>query len=270
MDSTSNYIKKNKTLWNKRTDYHFNSEFYDVDNFINGKSSLNDIELDLLGDIKNKTILHLQCHFGQDTLSLARLGAIVTGVDLSDNAINKAKELAVKLNSNARFICCDVYDLPEHLKEKFDIVFTSYGTIGWLPDLNKWARLIADFLKPGGTFILVEFHPFLWIFDNDFNNVEYSYFKSEPIVELEKDTYADKTAAINLESITWNHSIGEVFESLVTNGLRVNNLKEYNYSPYDCFNGTEQIEKRKFVIKKFGDKIPMVYSLVATTKTAEK
>ena len=187
MDSTSNYIKKNKTLWNKRTDYHFNSEFYDVDNFINGKSSLNDIELDLLGDIKNKTILHLQCHFGQDTLSLARLGAIVTGVDLSDNAINKAKELAVKLNSNARFICCDVYDLPEHLKEKFDIVFTSYGTIGWLPDLNKWARLIADFLKPGGTFILVEFHPFLWIFDNDFNNVEYSYFKSEPIVELEKE-----------------------------------------------------------------------------------
>src|SRR5664279_3414244 len=107
MDSTSNYIEKNKTLWNKRTEYHFNSEFYDIENFIKGASSLNDIELNLLGDIKNKTILHLQCHFGQDTLSLARLGAMVTGVDLADNAINKAKELALKLNSDVRFICCN-------------------------------------------------------------------------------------------------------------------------------------------------------------------
>lgn len=270
MDGSSNYIEKNKTLWNKRTEYHFNSKFYDVENFIKGESSLNDIELNLLGDIKDKAILHLQCHFGQDTLSLARLGAMATGVDLSDNAISMAKSLAANLNSNARFICCDIYDLREHLNEKFDIVFTSYGTIGWLPDLNKWAKLIGDFLKPAGTFILVEFHPFMWIFDDDFNNVEYSYFKSEPIVELEKNTYADKIAAINLESITWNHSIGEVFESLVTNGLRVNDLKEYNYSPYDCFNGTEQLEQRKFIIKKFGDKIPMVYSLVAKSETVAK
>jgi SAM-dependent methyltransferase len=266
MDHESDYIDKNKALWNKRTDYHFQSQFYNVDKFIKGESSLNEIELALLGDVANKTILHLQCHFGQDTLSLARLGAIATGVDLSDKAIEKAKELAEKINSNARFICCNIYDLPGYLHEKFDIVFTSYGTIGWLPDLNKWAKLIADYLKPGGTFILVEFHPVVWMFDSDFTKIEYSYFKKEPIVELEQNTYADKKASINLESVTWNHSIGEVFQSLSTNGLRIDDLKEYDHSPYECFNDCEKLDDRKFIIKKLGDKIPLVYSVIATKK----
>lgn len=266
MNNEIEYVDKNRSLWNKRTDYHFNSQFYNLDGFIKGESSLNEIELNLLGDVNNKTILHLQCHFGQDTLSLARLGAIATGVDLSDNAIGKAKELAAQLNSNARFICCNIYDLPEHLHEKFDIIFTSYGTIGWLPDLNKWGKFIADFLKPCGPFILVEFHPVVWMFDSDFNTIEYSYFKREPIVELEQNTYADKDAHINMESITWNHSIGEVFESLTTNGLKVDDLKEYDYSPYDCFKGTQQLEEKNFIIEKLGNKIPMVYSIVATKK----
>ncbi len=266
MDKEYNYINKNKALWNKRTDYHFKSEFYNLENFVKGESSLNEIELNLFGDIKDKTILHLQCHFGQDTLSLARLGAVCTGVDFSDNAIEKAKQLALQLGLNTRFICCDIYDLPAYLDEKFDIVFTSYGTIGWLPDLNKWGKLIADFLRPGGTFILVEFHPVVWMFDNDFNKIEYSYFKKEPIVELEQNTYADATADINLESVTWNHSISEVFESLTTNGMIVDELKEYDYSPYDCFSDTEKTGERKFVIKKLAGKIPMVYSLVATLK----
>lgn len=266
MDEDFNYIDKNRSLWNKRTDYHFNSRFYNLDGFIKGATSLNEIELNLLGDVNNKTVLHLQCHFGLDTLSLARLGAIATGVDLSDNAIGKAKELALQLNSNARFICTDIYDLHEHLHEKFDIIFTSYGTIGWLPDLQKWGKLIADFLHPGGAFILVEFHPVVWMFDSDFNTIEYSYFKREPIVELEQNTYADKVAPINMESITWNHSISEVFESLTTNGMLIDDLKEYDYSPYDCFNGTQKLEENKFIIKKLGNKIPMVYSIVATKK----
>jgi len=264
MDETSDYIDKNKALWNKRTDYHFQSQFYDVANFIKGESSLNEIELSLLGDVTNKTILHLQCHFGQDTLSLARLGAIATGVDLSDNAIAKAKELAAQIKSNAHFICCNLYDLPFYLDQRFDIVFTSYGTIGWLPDLDKWAKIISDYLKPGGTFILAEFHPVVWMFDNDFNKIEYSYFKKEPIIELEQNTYADKDASINLESVSWNHSISEVFQSLATNGFRIGDLKEYDYSPYDCFNGCEKLGEKKFVIKKMSNKIPLMYSIVAT------
>jgi 2-polyprenyl-3-methyl-5-hydroxy-6-metoxy-1,4-benzoquinol methylase len=128
MDKESNYLEINRISWNNRVDTHMKSEFYDLEGFLSGNSSLNDIELNILGDIKGKTILHLQCHFGQDTISLGRLGAIVTGVDLSDKAIESARQLAKDTQANAKFICCDLYDLPNHLDEKFDIIFTSYGT----------------------------------------------------------------------------------------------------------------------------------------------
>jgi SAM-dependent methyltransferase len=267
MDSEFNYIDKNRNLWNIWTDYHVHSGFYNLQGFIKGESSLNDIELTLLGDIRNKTILHLQCHFGQDTLSLARRGAIPTGIDLSDNAIGKANELAVQLNLNARFICCDIYDLPGYLNEKFDVVFTSYGTISWLPDLDTWGRIISNFLKPDGMFVLVEFHPIVWMFDYDFNKVEHSYFNKEAIVELEQGTYADSEAPVKMESITWNHALSEVFHGLANNGLQINDLKEYDYSPYNFFKHSEQVGERKFIIKHLGDKIPLVYSIVASKKS---
>ncbi|MFT3907815.1 MAG: class I SAM-dependent methyltransferase [Ferruginibacter sp.] len=261
-----NYIEKNKAAWNSRTDHHFTSSFYDVEGFLRGKNSLNDIELKLLQDVTGKNILHLQCHFGQDTISLARMGAHVTGIDLSDNAINKAKELAKNANVNAIFICCDIYDLPKHLDKQFDIVFTSYGTIGWFPDLSKWAGVVAKFLKPGGKFIFAEFHPVVWMFDNDFEKVAYTYAKSEPIIETEQGTYADKSAPITTEMITWNHSMSEVITSLLQHGLEINSFEEFDYSPYNCFNKTIEFEPGKFRIEHFGNKIPMVYSLSATKK----
>jgi SAM-dependent methyltransferase len=266
MKKEYDYMNKNKDLWNKRTDYHFKSAFYNMDGFLKGDSSLNEIELNLLGDINGKTILHLQCHFGQDTLSLQRMGAQPTGIDFSDNAIKKAKELGLRLGLDTRFICCNIYDLHEHLTETFDIIFTSYGTIGWLNDLHKWGKLISDYLKPGGSFILVEFHPVIWMFDSEFKKIEYSYFKKDPIIELEANTYADEKAAINLESITWNHSISEVFQALKKYGLQVDDLQEYDYSPYNCVKNMEELAPKKYVIKDFGNKIPMVYSLVATKK----
>src|SRR5436189_4993553 len=136
MSTQPDYVELNRRAWNMRTTYHVQSSFYHVKEFTKGESSLNAIELALLGDIKGKSILHLQCHFGQDSLSLARMGAKVTGVDLSDKSIEKAKELNKQLDLDADFICCNIYDLPNHLTKEFDIVFTSYGTIGWLPDLN--------------------------------------------------------------------------------------------------------------------------------------
>ena len=162
-----NYIKINRDSWNNKTEYHVKSAFYDVERFLDGESSIQDIELNLMGDVRGKSLLHLQCHFGQDTISLERLGAKVTGVDLSDKSIEIARQLAESTESAASFICCNIYDLPSYLNESFDIVFTSYGTIGWLPDLNKWAEIIARFLKPGGQFIFVEFHPVVWMFDDN-------------------------------------------------------------------------------------------------------
>jgi SAM-dependent methyltransferase len=266
----TDYLKINKASWNNRTDTHIKSDFYDVKSFLNGKSSLNKIELDLLGDIKHKNVLHLQCHFGQDTISMSRLGAKTTGVDLSDTAIQRAKEYAIKTQVDSRFICCDIYDLPNHLEEQFDIVFTSYGTIGWLPDLAKWANIVSRFLKPNGKFIFVEFHPVVWMFNDDFDNIAYSYFNTGPIQESENGTYADRTATIEQDYVMWNHSISEVINNLIKNDLEIKSMDEFNYSPYACFKHTVALIPDEHHIEHLEDKIPMVYSVVATKKIKSK
>lgn len=123
MQKEEKYIIKNRKLWNARVPIHVKSAFYNMHDFLKGKCSLKHIELDLLGDIHGKSILHLQCHFGQDSLSLVRKGAEVTGVDFSDVAINQAREFSQQLGINAQFICCDIYKLKKFLDKKFDIVF---------------------------------------------------------------------------------------------------------------------------------------------------
>ncbi len=266
MHPQHNYIEINRQSWNNRTDAHLQSEFYGMEGFLKGKSSLNEIELKLLGDVKGKSILHLQCHFGQDSISLSRLGAEVTGVDLSDKAIEAARKINDETKSNAKFICCDIYDLPNHLNQQFDIVFTSYGTIGWLPDLNQWAGLISKFLKPNGQFIFAEFHPVVWMFDNNFERVGYNYFNSGAIIETESGTYADRNADILQSYVTWNHGISEVLNNLIKHQLEIIEFNEYDYSPYNCFNKTIEFEPKKFRIEHLENKIPMVYSLKVVKK----
>jgi len=153
------YLKTNKDAWNNRTNIHLKSEFYDVTSFKAGKCSLNPIELTQLGNVKGKSLLHLQCHFGQDSLSWARSGAKVTGVDLSSTAIEKAKELNDALQLDATFIESDVYAFGEENEQLFDVVYTSYGVLCWLPDLDRWAQTIYNALKIGGDFHLVECQP---------------------------------------------------------------------------------------------------------------
>ncbi len=266
MEAGNNYVAINKSSWNNKVDAHFASEFYDVDGFLRGNTSLNSIELDLLGDLQGKRVLHLQCHFGQDTISLARLGAKATGVDLSDKAIERARELAVRAGCSATFVCCNLYELPKHLEEPFDIVYTSYGTIGWLPDLHKWAKIVSIFLKPNGKFVFVEFHPVVWMFDDKFSKIGYSYFNTGAIIETESGTYADRDAPITKQYVMWNHGIGEVLNSLIQSGLAIDAFAEFDYSPYNCFKETVEVEDKKFRIGHLGNKIPMVYSIVATKK----
>lgn len=260
---STEYLVNNRIFWNNNVEAHLKSDFYDVKGFLEGKTSLKEIELDLLGDIKGKKILHLQCHFGQDTLSLSRMGAECTGVDFSEKAIDAARQLNEQCGENARFICCDIFDLPQHLNESFDLVFTSYGVVGWLPELKTWAEIISRFLKPGGKFIMAEFHPFVWMFDNDFNGIQYSYFNVEPIVETETGSYADRESGTELTNITWNHPLSEVFQNLVRAGLQINSINEYDFSPYNCFRNTIESEPGKFRIQSFDSKLPLVYSLTA-------
>ncbi len=260
----SNYIDINRQLWNARVTPHTESEFYDLPAFKAGKSSLMAIELEELGNVAGKSILHLQCHFGMDTLSLARMGAKVTGVDFSEKAIDVARNLSEELQSDARFICCNVYDLPQHLDEQFDIVFSSYGVVGWLEDLSAWGKVVSHFLKPGGVFHFVEFHPVIWMLDDDFKEIAWSYFNVEPIVEEESGTYADRSAPIKVQSVSFNHSLSEVINALTDHNLQLTAFKEYDYSPYSCFRRLVQKGVNCFQIEGLEGKLPMVYSLQAS------
>lgn len=264
MENQPDYKEINRVLWNTKTPVHLNSQFYDLAGFLAGASSLKPIELGLLGGVQGKSILHLQCHFGQDSLSLARMGARVTGMDLSDTAIDKARELNEELGLDARFICCDIYDLPAHLDETFDIVFTSYGVIGWLPDMERWAGIVNRYLRPGGRFVFVEFHPVLWMFDDDFQHFAYRYFNQGSIAFESEGTYADREAKLSDQGIGWNHSLGNVIQSLLDKGLQLTHFQEYDYSPYDCFPDMEESEPGRFRFRRHGDRLPMVYSLTAS------
>lgn len=234
-----------------------------MEKFIAGETSLKDIELPLLGDVRGSKVLHLQCHFGKDTLSLARMGAQATGVDLSPAAIGQARALNAQLGLDAAFVCSDVYALPDVHEGGYDIVFASYGTIVWLPDMDKWAGVIARFLKPGGKLVFADFHPAVMMYDDDLTHVQYPYFNTAPIHETESGTYADRDADIHMPSVTWNHSIGEVLQALLDVGLRLTSFHEYDYSPYACFGNMHEVAPGRFMVKGMEGKMPLVYSLVA-------
>src|SRR5688572_23345711 len=276
MATNDQYFAANKSLWNQRTAVHKDSAFYDLDGFKKGANVLTPIELDEIGDVKGKSILHLQCHFGMDTMSLSRMGAKCTGIDLSDEAIKLAREINDELKLDAQFICCNVYDLlTENQKlakapplegfgeAAFDIVFTSYGTIGWLPDLDPWAKVIAERLEPGGFFYMAEFHPVLWMFDDDFTSIKYHYDNKELIVMEDQPTYTGDKNEIVGKEYSWNHSISEVLNALINAGLKIEFFNEHDYSPYSNFKNSVETESGKWHIKGMEGKLPMVYSLRA-------
>lgn len=263
MNDYQDYFEANRLLWNQRTQVHRDSAFYNREGFLKGMHVLTGIERSELTDVAGKTMLHLQCHFGMDTLDWARSGAVVTGVDLSDEAIREAELLKKESGLEGRFICCNIYDLPEHLDESFDIVFTSYGTIGWLPDLNQWAMLIARYLKPGGLFYFAEFHPVVWMFDDEFTRIQYAYENREVIVVENQGTYTDRGASISGKEYSWNHSISEVLNALLGAGLKLEMFNEHMYSPYPCFRNMNETAAGKWEISGMEGKLPMVYSLKA-------
>lgn len=262
------YFEINKDTWNKKVAIHSKSEFYDVDGFKKGNTSLNRIELEELGDVNGKSLLHLQCHFGQDTLSWSRLGAKCTGIDLSDEGIKEAKKLNIELGLDATFIESNLYDVPKNVKGKFDIVFTSYGVIGWLPDLKTWGKIIADKLKKGGVFYIIEFHPIVWMFDflQTPPKLTYPYLNSEVIYEEYKGTYTNSDADIISKEYGWNHGLGEVISSLTSAGLQIEFLHEFEKSPYNSFPEMDKTDDNMFVLKENQRMFPLLYSIKATKK----
>lgn len=264
------YVKSNQQLWDQRATVHVKSEFYDVAGFRAGKSSLNPIELDeIAGEVAGKDLLHLQCHFGMDTLSLARLGANATGVDFSGEAIKAARQLNEDLGMSCEFIQSDIMDLKEALSGQFDIVYTSYGVLCWLPDLKRWAETIAHFLRPGGTFYIVEMHPFGYVFDDEIEEpvlrAHYPYFyDSEPLKFEPEASYADPDARIDHPSYEWQHSLGFIISSLIEAGLRIEYLHEFDYTVYRQFPFLVQGENQIYALPEGIPPVPLLFSLRAT------
>ena len=261
MTEFKKHIEANKKAWNKRTPIHIKSNFYKNDEFIKGMDSLKKIELRAIGDVKGKTLLHLQCHFGQDSISFARKGAKVTAVDFSDVAIREAKKLAKETNTCVNFIESNVLDLK--INKKFDIVFSSYGVIGWIPDLNAWAATISTHLKKGGLFLLTEFHPFLELIKDNGHNY---FYEANPDIEMENGTYTDGGSELVTKTCWWNHSLTNIFSALESNGLKLTHFEEFDYSPF-LLDGMIKREKGKYVLdKRKENSTPYIFNLKATKK----
>ena len=232
-------IAENKRVWDAWTAIHVDSAFYDVESFRDGRNGirLSDYEREEVGDVSGKTLLHLQCHFGMDTLSWARLGATVTGADFSPAAVSAARNLADEVGIGATFVESNLYDLPSALEGEFDIVYTSNGVLGWLPEIRPWASVAAHFVKPGGFLYVTEIHPVAHVFNDDDDvapgelSLRYPYWEHEEPISIEvQGSYADRTAPTpGLVENGWDHSMGEIVTALIEAGLRLDFLHEFDF-----------------------------------------
>ena len=246
----------NRKGWDLRAIAHFESKFYDVAGFLAGETSLREIELADLTDVAGRSLLHLQCHFGLDTLSWARLGARPTGVDISPVAIEKAHYLNEQTGLDAKFVCTDVYSFKRDSAEPFDIVFTSYGGICWLPDLDKWAKVVSSNLSLGGTFYMAEFHPIHDLLSG------YSYFGSDKPDIDETGTYTENSADLSTTLAVWSHPLSRVISSLINAGIEIRRVNELPFSPYNCFKGMDEREPGRFYISHKKQDVPLVYTIM--------
>lgn len=262
------YFNTNRLHWDERAAVHPTTDFYDIAGFIDGKCALNPVEVSEVGDVAGKRLLHLQCHFGLDTLSWARRGAKVTGVDFSERGIEEARQLATRVQLPARFIQSAVYDLPQALDEEFDLVFTSYGALCWLPDIRRWAEIAARYVRPGGFLYVAEIHPMAMVWDDE-NAAElrprYPYFYSKNPLRWEMDgSYAapDHTFS-NKVTFDWQHTLGDIVSAVIGTGLRLEFLHEF---PHCCFRALPQMvqgEDRQWRLP--GEQLlPFTFSLKAT------
>ena len=267
--TTSRYLTANRDLWNQWTPINVRSDFYDVEGFKAGRHDLDPVVLSGVGNVQGKSLLHVQCHFEMDTLSWARRGASVTGVDFSEQAIAAARNLAKELALDATFVQSDLYDAPQALKGEFDVVFTSHGVLGWLPDIQGWANVIAHFLKPDGTFFIAEVHPFVLLFDETRTDTElrlkFPYFhREQPMEFLEKGCYADPKADIETTAYYWVHSIADIIGSLLRAGLTLQAFEEYPFMEWANFPWMEQNQDGSWMLPDDDVEIPLMFSLKAT------
>jgi SAM-dependent methyltransferase len=261
---TPEWARLNREHWDEKVPVHVASEFYDLAPLRAGAGRLypvEEAELPLIAPKgwQGQRVLHLQCHFGADTLVLAQRGAEVVGLDFSMPAVKQARALADELGlaDRSRFVCADLYDARHALPqpESFDVVYTTWGTIGWLPDIAEWARIIAWFLKPGGRLYFADGHPAAFVFDDPrpgaptadldggparFPTARFSYFEAQPLDLDEGADYADPDAELaNSRTVEWMHPLGQTLTALIDAGLSIDFVHEHDAVPWQMFSVLE-------------------------------
>jgi len=266
------YREANRANWDSRVDSHFRSELYGIDRFVADPDYVGAVvrfDAAKMPDVSGKSLIHLQCHIGTDTIGLARLGADVTGVDLSTKSIEAARRLSVESGTRARFVVSELYDAPEALPERFDIVYTGVGAICWLPDIEGWAKVVSSFLDKGGVFYMREGHPIMWALDytrdDDQVVVKYPYFEqSAPLSFSEDTTYAGDGVLGSPVSYDWNHGMAEVLQALIDAGLRIDQIEEYDALEWPAGPVNQLGEDGRYRLAEGRERLPVMWSVLAT------
>lgn len=264
-DWRERWLETNRANWDERVPIHASGKFYDVPAFKSGQERLRPFEVEEVGDVSGRDLLHLQCHFGIDALSWARRGANVTGLDFSAPAIEAARGLASELGLEAEFVEANVYDAADALGNKrFDIVYTGIGALNWLPDIARWAEVASSLVRPGGFLYVSEFHPFTTVFGDDDLTVTHDYFQKEPFVWDEPGTYADFEAeTVNNVTYEWNHTLGEVLSAVASTGLTIELLHEHDYTLFPRWPILEKSGFDTYRLPEGSPRIPLMYSFRA-------
>lgn len=255
------WFETNRSMWDERVPIHVDSDFYDVAGFRRGEETLRDYELEDVGDVSGLSLVHLQCHFGLDTLSWARRGATVTGLDFSQTAIEAARSIAADCDLPARFVTGNVYDAPKLLRTRYDIVYTGLGALCWLPDLERWADVVASLLSPGGMLYVTEFHPFTEMLGDDDFTVEHPYFRDGPAMWDEEGTYAQADVATRCNrSFEWTHPISSVIDTLLDRGFALTRFREMDWTLFARWPFLEKTGRDRYAIPDGKPRIPLMYA----------
>jgi len=267
--SNAESFAANRAWWDGVVEAHVKSPSYLTQAFRDGGDTLHPVEGEEIGDVRGKTLVHLQCHFGLDTLSLARRGAKVTGLDFSANALLQARALAQETGIDARFVESNVYDAPAVLGQTYDIAYVTWGAINWLPDLGRWARVVASVLKPGGFLYLLEGHPAALMLSqptkDDPLTPSYPYFAHEaPQVFDEPGTYADRNAKLtHTVAHEWAHPISEILGALIGAGLAIEMFHEHDRLAWQLWPCLEYDGNRMYRLPEGRIRVPLSFSLKA-------
>lgn len=267
--SGEDWLTANRSKWDDRTDVHLRSQFYDVEGWLRDERGPRPWEIEVLGDVTGLRLVHLQCHFGLDTLSWARAGAEVTGVDFSGVAVEAARDLArrAELDDRATFVCTNVYDASTALTHQtFDIVLVSLGALCWLPSVERWAEQVGLLLRPGGRLYLHDQHPLCWALNFDEPFIEYSYFEEDgPFVDDSALTYTDAYRPLTAtRSYEWNHSLGEIVNAVIGHGLRVDRLKEHDWTVWRRYPWLQEDDQGRWCPPRDRARFPLSFTLLAT------